>query len=218
MRSMKYLSRMGITLVTTGALAVATTGTASAVESEPVKSSHVAVVASIDTTLNGTLTSGYSSPMSASEEEQLADELEVLFTRYVQLNEADIFEVNEANLIADGHEKDLLGMQRLAAGLNALSQDNSSFGGRLPTQPVMRPLGAGEFALCVLLEGIGIPAAGASPGLVNAIKEGIRAWNWGLTAKTVARILGPSVAKAPGGPVGIGVALGWAAWSCRGKL
>ena len=35
MRSMKYLSRMGITLVTTGALAVATTGTASAVESEP---------------------------------------------------------------------------------------------------------------------------------------------------------------------------------------
>lgn len=36
--------------------------------------------------------------LSASEEEQLAEELEVLFTRYVQLNENDIFEVNEANL------------------------------------------------------------------------------------------------------------------------
>ena len=58
----------------------------------------------------------------------------------------------------------------------------------------------------------------AGPALIGVIKDGIRAWNWGLTAKTVARVLGPAAVRALGGPWGIGVALGWAAYACRGEL
>lgn len=40
--------------------------------------------------------------LSRGEEEQLERDLEVLFTRYVQLDEDDMFIVNEANLNEDG--------------------------------------------------------------------------------------------------------------------
>lgn len=156
--------------------------------------------------------------LSAEEEQKLANDLETLFTEYIQLNDADLFEVNEANLVADGYQEKVKDLHLLADSLNEMSDKEQQAARGVGNEPVLVPLGAGEFALCVVVNGLGIPAAGASPGLVAAIKEGIRAWNWGLTAKTVARILGPSVAKALGGPVGIGVALGWAAYTCRDKL
>ena len=217
-KSTKRCLRGGATVLTSVALAIASAGIASAAEASPFGNGVLTAEGQSSAVHAGLLQTTESSPMSASEEEQLAEELEVLFTRYVQMNQSDVFEVNEANVVAEGHEKDLSDLQRLAEGLNALAQEKPSSTPWQHSAPVVRPLGAGEFALCVLLEGLGIPAAGASPGLIAAIKEGIRAWNWGLTARTVARILGPSVVKALGGPVGIGVALGWAAWSCRGKL
>ncbi|MGV9197178.1 hypothetical protein ACTOVL_08305 [Arcanobacterium canis] len=156
--------------------------------------------------------------ISSFEEEHLAQELEILFTRYVQLGIDDSFTVNEANLRADGHADKLVDLNRLAAGLNSLGKAGARNDELGSLVPIAETRSAGSFALCVGVNGLGIPAAGASPGLVAAIKEGIRAWNWGLTAKTVARILGSSATKALGGPIGIGVALGWAAWTCRGEL
>ncbi|WP_341828287.1 hypothetical protein QEV60_00560 [Trueperella pyogenes] len=206
MKLKRCTSKAFLAAVTAGALSVATTGIATA--SEPTQIEPM--------TLQTYSVS--SSALHDDGEQQLANELKVLFTRYVQLNSADVFEVNETNLIADGHTKDIAGLKRLAEGLNVLAHtDAPNMEGHF-NKGMIETRGAGDFALCVLLEGLGVPAAGASPGLVAAIKEGIRAWNWGLTAKTVAKILGPSVVKALGGPVGIGVALGWAAWSCRGKL
>ncbi|EEZ91787.1 hypothetical protein HMPREF0578_1029 [Mobiluncus mulieris 28-1] len=144
------------------------------------------------------------SSLSEVEIAQLAAELEVLFTRYVQLGANNQFAVNEANLRADGYSTEQVqGLRSLSYGLNT---------GTFQTRD------AGSFALCVAMEGLGIPGGKAHAGLIAAIKEGIRAWNWGLTAKTVARIIGASAVKALGGPVAIGVQLGIAAWNCRGEL
>lgn len=167
--------------------------------------------------------------LTQTQQAELEDDLEILFTRYIQLDEDGQFEVNAINLAADGQQDQMQGLQYLAVALNEAplvpslsvteSDDVTSGVTRRAVTPVtVGTMGAGDFARCVALEGLGIPSAAASPGLISAIKTGIRAWNWGLTAKTVARILGPSVVKAFGGPIGIGVTLGWAAWSCRGKL
>lgn len=206
MKLKRYTSQAFLAIVTAGALSLTTAGIATA--SEPVQIVPMTTQVPSPSTL---------APHDDGEQ-QLANELEILFTKYVQLNDADKFEVNEANLVADGHERDIAGIKRLAEGLNFLADTDAPNAERNFNKGMMVTRSAGSFARCVLLEGLGIPAASASPGLVAAIKEGIRAWNWGLTAKTIARILGPSVVKALGGPVGIGVALGWAAWSCRGKL
>lgn len=125
--------------------------------------------------------------MTRQEFTKLENDMQILFTRYIQLNDRDLFEVNAANLTADGQRTQIRGLRRLAAALNGIQQSAA---------PSNNTVGA----------------------TIVAIKEGIRAWNWGLTARTVARILSPSAVKALGGPVGIGVALGWAAWSCRGRL
>lgn len=157
--------------------------------------------------------------------DQLANDLEVLFTEYIQQDEQGKLYVNIENLAAAGMAEKATELQFLADSLNALppvsalSELHISHGGNLGVvRPGASTAGVGEFAGCVVLEGLGIPAAQASPALLNTIKEGIRAWNWGLTAKTVARILGASAVKALGGPVAIGVNLGWAAYQCRGKL
>ncbi len=166
--------------------------------------------------------------MTQQEFAELESDMQVLFTRYIQLNNKDRFEVNTANLTADGQQAQIQGLRRLTDALNTIQRTSPAANKtsvktsvaiiRRGSTPTIRPANAGDFALCVALEGLGIPAAGAAPGLIAAIKEGIRAWNWGLTAKTVARILGPSTVKALGGPIAIGVSLGWAAWSCRGRL
>ncbi|RAX23676.1 MULTISPECIES: hypothetical protein [unclassified Actinomyces] len=150
--------------------------------------------------------------LSAAETEELADDLEILFTRYIPMGADGKLMVNENAVIEDGFEESLPELRMLADVMNEVDQTNSARGGGSQTE------GAGEFALCVALNGLGIPATGVSPGLLAAIKSGIRAWNWGLTARTVARIIGASAVKTLGGPLAIGVALGWAAVNCRGRL
>lgn len=166
--------------------------------------STVGVASAAPVTQPDPVTTQTQSSLSEAEIAQLAAELEVLFTRYVQLGASNQFAVNEANLRADGYTAEQVqGLRSLAYGLNT---------GTFQTRD------AGSFALCVAMEGLGIPGGKAHAGLIAAIKEGIRAWNWGLTAKTVARIIGASAVKALGGPVAIGVQLGIAAWNCRGEL
>lgn len=148
--------------------------------------------------------------LSEGELAELERDVEVLFTRYLPMDKKGQFALNELALREDGKEGEAAQLEALVEVLNSESQPKDG--------PSAQPYGAGEFAVCVALNGLGIPAIGAYPGLKEAIKEGIRAWNWKLTAKTVARIVGPQVVKALGGPVGIGVALSWAAVSCRDQL
>lgn len=156
----------------------------------------------------------YSEGMNQNEMDQLEKDVEILFTRYIQNDSSGKFTVNANNLKADGAANRINELTQLASALNSVdkSMGNSKSGGSL------RPDGLGEFATCMVINGLGIPVAAASPALLNVLKDGIKAWNWGLTAKTVARIIGPAAARALGGPVGIGVSLGWAAVSCRNKL
>lgn len=163
-----------------------------------------------------------SDQLSEVEMVQLKKDVEVLFTRYIQTDSSGRFFVNVSNLTADGSQSRAPELQQLADTFNMLGDAPEEYTpgsvSRVSPGAGIQPYGAGEFASCLALNALGIPALAASPGLINVLKEGIRAWNWGLTAKTVARIIGPAAARALGGPVGIGVALGWAAVSCRGKL
>lgn len=161
MKTPKAVLRGCATLLTAGAMVMAGAGIATAAEAN---TNHISVT--LTNTLTG-FTFGASpdyarhSVLSNAETDKLADDLEVLFTRYIQLGDNDVFVVNEANLIADGHQSDVKYLRRLAEGLNALSKNKTSASANFPEQSAIKPLG---------------------------------------------------------GPVGIGVALGWAAWSCRGKL
>lgn len=171
----------------------------------------------LDNLLNEDLVAS-SSGLTSAEEAQLAHDLEVLFTRYIQLEGDGTFRLNESNLISDGYAANIGTLSQLVDLLNTPAPAESTQPSSSWEESGSAQLGAGDFALCMVVEGLGIPSAAASPGLIAAIKQGISAWNWGLTAKTVARLVGPSVAKALGGPVGIGVTLGWAAWSCKSRL
>ncbi|MFC0265778.1 hypothetical protein [Alloscardovia macacae] len=159
-----------------------------------------------------------SSSLTYSEESALEKDVEILFTRYIELTEEDIFIVNDTHLRADGFDQSSTDLHRLADTLNRLPHDTSTPSLITSHQRHIKPMGIGEFALCVAMDGIGLPRGKISSGLINAIKTGIKAWNWGLTARTVARILGASLVKSLGGPVGIGIALASAAWNCRGSL
>lgn len=180
--------------------------------------SHATVVSTPSTSTVSTS----STELSPEEMKQLEKDVEILFTRYVQTDSSGRFFVNASNLAADGAQSRTAELQQLADAFNLLGSSPSvattSASGHFKPKNSVQPNGAGEFATCMALNALGIPAAAASPALINVLKEGIRAWNWGLTAKTVARIIGPAAAKALGGPVGIGVTLGWAALSCHEKL
>ncbi|SHE25809.1 hypothetical protein [Actinomyces glycerinitolerans] len=152
--------------------------------------------------------------LSAAETEELADDLEILFTRYIPMGADGKLMVNENAVIEDGFEESLPELRMLADVLNEVDQTSSGS----VREGGMQAESTGSFALCVALKGLGVPAGKASSGLIAAIKSGIKAWNWGLTAKTVAKILGASTVKALGGPVAIGVQLAAAAFSCRGEL
>lgn len=160
------------------------------------------------------------SALSDAAIEQLAQEFESFFATYFQTAPDGSLYVNEEKVISDGMEKDLAAFQALARGI----EDANAVPGRTaPSNPsfghgnMIAPLGFTDFAKCVALGALGIPI-GNVPGLYAAFREGLRAWNWGLTARTVARILGPAAVKALGGPAGIALALGWAAVTCRDKL
>ena len=143
---------------------------------------------------------------------RLARDIEVLFTRYVVLDVHGNFVVNVPNIQADGYSSGLDDFIRLAAVLNSTSEKIavSSTG--------VSPTDLGSFAVCVVEDGLGLKALKNAPQLLSVIKEGVRAWNWGLTASSVARIIGPGFVRALGGPWGLAVQLGWSAWNCRGHL
>lgn len=63
--------------------------------------------------------------LSVAEEEQLAADLEILFTRYVQLLPGDSFTLNEANLREDGEGEQIAELQLLVDGLNRLAEKRS---------------------------------------------------------------------------------------------
>ena len=163
-----------------------------------------------------------SGEISQKEMEQLEKDVETLFTRYIQMDSSGQFFVNTKNLAEDGVQDRTAELRMLSDSLNLMAEKESEqatneIERRTPGK-TLQPYGSTEFAKCVILNGLGIPALGGSPGIISAIKLGISSWNWGIAAKAVAKFLGPAVVKSLGGPVGIGVALGWSAWSCRGKL
>lgn len=152
--------------------------------------------------------------------EQLANDLEILFTRYIpQVNGK--FTVNETNVIIDGLQSEIAEFQTVADTFNAIQagdwkgNEESNHSGGITT------LGAKEFTLCVLEAGLGIPASAFTTGTLTAIITAVSAWNWGLAASTIARALGPAfvtgAGKALGGPVVIAGVLAAGAGYCAWK-
>lgn len=161
--------------------------------------------------------------VSDQQMKQLERDIETLFTRYVVESGNGKFEVKYENIYADGAEAHLDSFEMLAESFNLLGEssgsefsspgfNNSSLG------KLAQPQNAGDFAWCVLSTGLGFDIIKKAPGLVDAVRTAVRAWNWGLAASTVARILGPSVVRALGDPWLIASQLGIAAYKCRGAL
>lgn len=159
--------------------------------------------------------------LTTQEMEQFERDIEKLFTRYVVENSNGIFEVKYDNVHTDGAEDALQHFENLAYALNlgASSPEVSTGVSQFSTLgSVVQPLGVGEFAWCVLYNGLGGNIIVNAPGLIEATKVAIRAWNWGLAATTVARIIGPVAVKSLGGPWGIAASLALAAPGCARHL
>ena len=142
-------------------------------------------------------------------EQQLAHDLEVLFTRYVPQHNGHYF-VNYENLKADGLILQAPNFERLALAFNgaagSTNEDYESFDDE-STQD------ADSFARCMIENVLGF----SIPGLVQATKVAISAWNWGLAARTIIRIAGPVALRSFGGPATIALSLSWGVWQCRGS-
>lgn len=152
--------------------------------------------------------------------EHLANDLEILFTRYIpQVNGK--FTVSEANVIIDGLQSEITKFQTVADTFNAIQAGNWKGNEKPNHSGGITTLGAKEFALCVLEVGVGIPASAFTTGTLTAITRAISAWNWGLAASTIARALGPAfvtgAGKVLGGPVVIAGVLAAGAGICAWK-
>lgn len=159
---------------------------------------------------------GYSQNfLSADEMKKLENDLETLFTRYVVMDSSGKFNVSYENIKADGLQEGLKDFEALASAFNLAGNEvsrSSSLGSFSTTQ------GVGEFAGCVLFDALGGNILSSAPGLINSTKLAIRAWNWGLAATTIARIVGPVALKSLGGPWGIAAGLAWSARGCMHHL
>ena len=156
-----------------------------------------------------------------AEMKQIEKDLELLFTRYVVENENGHFEVIYDNVSADGAEHGLKHFEDIAYVLNSENPVRSG-GNQINTMSALgaatQPQGVMEFAGCVLFHGLGGDIIANAPGLIADTKDAIRAWKWGLAARTVARIIGPAAVKTLGGPWGIAASLALAAPGCTNKL
>ncbi|WP_159814292.1 hypothetical protein [Actinomyces sp. zg328] len=177
-------------------------------------SGATASAAPIETPPNSSTSS--EEPTSEEELDQFAGDLETLFTRYVQQRADGTVVVNIQNITADGMGDKISDFQRFADAMNNVGRTPSGQESQFSSNGASA-LSVGSFISCLATSALGIPI-GNAPNLYAALREGLRAWNWGLTARTVARIIGPSATKALGGPWGIALALGWGALTCRGHL
>ncbi|WIK64528.1 hypothetical protein [Gleimia hominis] len=144
--------------------------------------------------------------------EKFAQDLEILFTRYIpQVNGK--YQVNEGAVVTDGYAEQ---MEDFYVVANAFNEANQSLKSGNAIDVSTRS--AGSYAKCVVLGGLGIPATAFTYGTWTAITTAISAWNWGLAASTVVRALGPAfitgAGKALGGPALVASALAVAAVSC----
>lgn len=153
--------------------------------------------------------------LQAEQEDELAGDLEVLFTEYVPEKDG-VFVVDEQAIAADGHEASLGDFEALAAILN--SPNPSQMRGEQANENLVQTRDAQSYAKCLIWGALGIPATAFSAGTWQAIVTGIKANQWKLTASTIVRALGPAfvngAGKAIGGPVTIAAALVAAAGLC----
>ncbi|NMW65185.1 hypothetical protein HHJ78_06490 [Mobiluncus mulieris] len=143
----------------------------------------------------------------------VAKDLEILFTRYIPVDNGR-YAVNTMAVIADGYGDKLSIFQSVADAFNGeVSKDGN---GNLSSGVSTRD--AGSYAECVIFGALGIPVDAFGYGTWTAIVTAIKAWNWGLVASTIVRALGPAFltgsGKALGGPALVAAALATAATMC----
>ena len=162
---------------------------------------------------------GYSQNFfSADEMKKLENDLETLFTRYVVMDSSGKFNVSYENIKADGLQAGLKDFEALASAFNMATPPEANVAKTSSLGAFNTTQGVGEFAGCVLFNGLGGNILAGAPGLIKSAQLAIRAWNWGLAAATVARLVGPAVVKSLGGPWGIAVNLAVAAHGCTHHL
>lgn len=162
---------------------------------------------------------GYSQNfLSADEMKKLENDLETLFTRYVVMDSSGKFNVSYENIKADGLQAGLKDFEALASAFNMATPPEANVAKTSSLGAFNTTQGVGEFAGCVLFNGLGGNIIASAPRLISSAQLAIRAWNWGLAAATVARIVGPVVVKSLGGPWGIAVNLALAAPGCTHHL
>ncbi|MGP5604701.1 hypothetical protein [Corynebacterium casei] len=153
--------------------------------------------------------------LQTEQEDELAGDLEILFTEYVPEKDG-VFVVDEQAITADGHEASLGDFEALAAILN--SPNPSQMRGEPTNENLIQTRDAQSYAKCLIWGALGIPATAFSAGTWQAIVTGIKANQWKFTASTIVRALGPAfvngAGKAIGGPVTIAAALVVAAGLC----
>lgn len=200
----KQFLKAAIVVVTSAALTFTSSGFAIAASS----------MSSANTFSNYSTTAEYDARV-----EQLANDLEILFTRYIiQVDEKYI--VNEDAIIEDGYVEQLEDFQTVATGFNDTANylKTKSFAEEAEHGDVTTAKSAGNYAKCVILGALGIPATAFTYATWTTITTAISAWNWGLAASTIVRALGPAfiggLGKAIGGPAVIASALAVAAVSC----
>lgn len=165
-----------------------------------------------------TALSAGSSLYSPEEVDALAQELEKIFTDYVTAGEDGIYRVDEAAVKADGKLGDIEGYRGFAMMMNSdLAETRSPNRATSPSHGVIGVMGVEEFTRCTIGNAIGVGILN-TPGLIKGAVAAVKAWNWGLAAKTILRIAGPIALKGAGGLPGLAAQLAVAAWSCRDKL
>ena len=110
--------------------------------------------------------------------------------------EDGIYRVDEAAVIADGKLGDIEGYRGFAMMMNSdLAETRSPNRATSPSHGVM---GVEEFTRCTIGNAIGVGILN-TPGLIKGTVAAVKAWNWGLAAKTILRIAGPIALKGAGG-------------------
>lgn len=137
--------------------------------------------------------------------ENLTEDVKILFTRYISLHN-DRFIVNETAIIQDGYADHMQDFYDAAAVLTIYSQSPASL------EQDRDLLG---YTACVVGNVIGFDFL--SPSTLRAVSSAIGKANWSVAAKILGKALGRTVMKKLGGPVGIAISLGMAAWQCRNQ-
>lgn len=196
--------------VTTFAMCISSIGVANAVDTSRSPTADVQSVTS--NSIDLATADNFQTSISDAEMKKVEEEVKTLFTRYVPVIDGK-FSVNESNLNADGLSSRVVELRNFANSMNLMALQES---GAVST-PGMTTYGGKEFAECLIRGTLGVSAT-TIPGLINAIITGVKAWNWGLVASTVARIVGPIALRSIGGPLGLAAALAGTSAACLPDL